>query len=433
MTGSPLGENPVSEDAPELEPLPHLEPISTGEPTLSPVLPATLLADSMLSDDAKSPRSTQIGSEDIVPTVINESAKDESTDRDLNNKETTPANELTITKSSNSEEDASEFESFVDPAILESTHDQSSQSKEVSSEKDKPEEPKIDSAASDTKDDSSPIKGLDDAQLIAERAMSAPLQTDSPPSGAKTAPQSLFPVSPLPEQPAKQPTLSAPSTAGLEKKRDLGEAKALPSAPAQTTVTGPSEAKTAPSATASTTVTGPSSTPKVPKGESKVSSWIKTKVLRRASKPVKPEASVLAQSSNPTADTAPPATYQDDPSSTISGNKLPDRDVNPAPKEPRADNEAIAEAPSDIASRKDVPDAEQQHDKASSISSLSTEDWTRGRSEIRREETNVSQSEDYEEARDHFDSQDLAPPTAFKETTRVSDSPVRDSKFLEDL
>ena len=81
-----------------------------------------------------------------------------------------------------------------------------------------------------------------------------------------------------------------------------------------------------------------------------------------------------------------------------------------------------------------VPPRQRREQSSSpSISSISSDEDTRGRSAIRREETESSHDDEFEEALDHFDEEALAPPTALAEVGRVSGSPVRDSKFQEIL
>ena len=74
--------------------------------------------------------------------------------------------------------------------------------------------------------------------------------------------------------------------------------------------------------------------------------------------------------------------------------------------------------------------AARDHSSSPSISSVSSDEDTRGRSTMRREGT--ESGDEFEEALDHFDEEALAPPKPLGDG-RVGGSPVRDSKFQEIL
>lgn len=184
------------------------------------------------------------------------------------------------------------------------------------------------------------------------------------------------------------------------------------------------------------TTVSSTATPKSPKSESKVSSWLKTKFSRRSSKPAKPEISgpIKSSSSNfvasgtSTASTTEEIERRRDDSSPkdvakaeVGGPILEEEEGGKASE--RGSHKAL-----------ETENPRSRNHSLSLVSSLSDED-TRGRSDQRQEETSSSrgEGEEFEEARDHFDTEGLNPPTALKNFGRGSDSPVRDSRFQEDL
>lgn len=94
---------------------------------------------------------------------------------------------------------------------------------------------------------------------------------------------------------------------------------------------------------------------------------------------------------------------------------------------------ALVHRPADLG---DIESSFMPHgDRLSDVSSLSSDDETRGRSRAKRvlsDDTVMSSESDFEEARDHFDS-DLAPPPTFAADINNArkGSPARDSKFVE--
>ncbi|KAI4236512.1 MAG: hypothetical protein LQ349_002499 [Xanthoria aureola] len=223
----------------------------------------------------------------------------------------------------------------------------------------------------------------------------------------------------------------------------------------------PSTAAKPPAATTETTVTGPPPPQRHLKGEGKVSSWFKNK-LRRSSKPGKPESSKTgapevvgserafvggASLTNPTS----ASKSSTDPSKDDSI-----REVAIASKPDSGDTAATVSTTSgpvttpDIAPSGTNNDHEElyavstkEHQKkrsrsSSPVSSLSSDEGEhpRGRSQLRREVTGSEGNGDdeFEEARDHFETERLSPPAPLKDTVgRASNSPVRDSKFSEAL
>ncbi|KAL9605070.1 MAG: hypothetical protein Q9219_000004 [cf. Caloplaca sp. 3 TL-2023] len=223
----------------------------------------------------------------------------------------------------------------------------------------------------------------------------------------------------------------------------------------------------APAATTETTVTGPAPVQKQSKGEGKVSSWLKNK-LRRSSKPAKPDSSKADRSdsannekgfvggANLTAATSA-SKSSPDPSKDGSVREVAmvgkTTNVGPAATSPNPAFPAEV-APGNLQTRSDDDDDDDDDDlyaastqepkpkgsrSSSPVSSLSSDEGEhpRGRSQLRREITGSDENggeQEFEEARDHFETEQLAPPAPLKDTLgRASDSPVRDSKFSEDL
>ncbi|KAL8956244.1 MAG: hypothetical protein Q9183_006367 [Haloplaca sp. 2 TL-2023] len=107
------------------------------------------------------------------------------------------------------------------------------------------------------------------------------------------------------------------------------------------------------------------------------------------------------------------------------------------------DNDLYAASTKDKGPTAPEPQQQQQEGRSRSsspVSSLSSDEGEhpRGRSQLRREVTGSEENngnggnEEFEEARDTFETEKLAPPAPLKES-RASDSPIRDSKFSEDL
>lgn len=280
-----------------------------------------------------------------------------------------------------------------------------------------------------------------DATQIAERVLSAPV-TD--PSEEITVPI------PKPDGPASntaQPTIISPPLAS--------ESAATEPKPA-----GPIHQPIGlPAATTETTVTGPTPTQRQPRGEGKVSSWIKNK-LRRSSKPGKPAiskpvpiedasnekafvggANLAAATSTTKSGTDPgsvsevamvgkPSLNVPNATSTTTSTSAEIAPVVPTESE---DDDLYA------ASTQGKGKEKRRSRSSSPVSSLSSDEGEhpRGRSQLRREVTDSDENggeQEFEEAKDHFETEVLAPPAPLKNTVgRASDSPVRDSIFKEDL
>ena len=252
----------------------------------------------------------------------------------------------------------------------------------------------------------------------------------------------------------------------------------------------PIAATTTPVATTETTVSGPSTSPK-PKETKGVSSWLKTKFGRRSSKATKSEnVAVPADTKDKgfvggASLTAPETSV---PSSDRGDSSM--HEVAMAGKQPASDPATTAPALTPIVSPNDddlysasthshkgLGGVQGQSTSSPSISSLSSDEDTRGRSAIPRDREPLNQAEflkselesgqhvdpdlvpgkqidpalldrhekgqsssgggaeEFEEARDTFDSEKLSPPEkgVVGGLGRGSDSPARDSKFMEDL
>lgn len=189
--------------------------------------------------------------------------------------------------------------------------------------------------------------------------------------------------------------------------------------------------------TTHTTATGPQTSPASPKGDSKVSSWLKNKFSRRASKARKPEVMPTAEGGSSKAVGSGAAEKGLVASATSDdGHESSVREVAMAGRQGSrgSDEGGAAEEDDDHHPATGVKaGGKARRRSTSSVSSLSSHGETgRGRSDLRRADTVSSHGEEFEEARDHFDEK-LAPPHTFGTVGRVSDSPVRDSRFQEDL
>ena len=284
-----------------------------------------------------------------------------------------------------------------------------------------------------------PVRDLDHAELVASHVFSAPIVNDEPPQVPDISPLGTL------EQAAAVPLPTAEHPNSTASKAEIEPSTMTkPTTLAKPTMyTKPVTSGIAPAPTTQTTITGPASTLKEPKGESKVSSWLKSKLsASRNSKPAKPvdtqETSLKGNSkdksfvggvnlTNPSAasnSSLDPAT-----SSSV-------REVAMAGRQPAAVLHRPADDDDELYAASEPQSHSRHRDRSSSspsISSVSSDEDTRGRPMIRREETESSRAEEFEEALDHFDEEALAPPAALAEVGRVGGSPVRDSKFQEIL
>ena len=270
-------------------------------------------------------------------------------------------------------------------------------------------------------------------------------------------------VTALPTETENPPVVTEPSTVTKHETPVVTRvAPAILAATTETTVSGPSTSKSAKD-----------------KDSGKVSSWLKTKFSRRASKPAKPESTTA-----PTAVkekgfvvganlTGPDAsnTSSDHGDSSMREVAMAGKDTAPTTTEaplvsPTANDDLYSASTRSPHTGPTAAGALHRGSLSSaSISSLSSDEDTRGRSVIPREREPITQDqfvheeiekghvdptltrhamesesstgggEEFEEARDTFDTEKLSPPAAgfIGGTGRKSDSPARDSKFQEDL
>ena len=239
---------------------------------------------------------------------------------------------------------------------------------------------------------------------------------------------------------------------------------------------------TIPVATTETTVSGPSTSKSAKdKDTGKVSSWLKTKFSRRASKPAKPEPTSAPVESKEKGFVGGASLTGTDASNTSSDHgessmrevAMAGKDIAPPtteapPVSPTAQDDLYSASTRNLPTGPTATGALQRESLSSaSISSLSSdEDTRRGRSAIPRErepithnqfvrdetdkghidpaltgraeeasESSTGGGDEFEETRDTFDTEKLSPPAAgiLGGTERKSDSPARDSKFSEDL
>ena len=265
------------------------------------------------------------------------------------------------------------------------------------------------------------------AEEIVERVFAAPVTTSSDEVKVPDLPATVI-------APSSEPEGAKPS-----------DANTTPESTKETTPTKPVEQRIAPPpiAVASTTHSPPAS-PKQEHG-TKLTSWLKNKLHRgsgsKSSQPtieetLKPMPESSKNATAPAASATAPATSTSQTPSSV-------REVAMAGRQDNAST--VAQAP-------------KSRSRSTSISSLSNDepttlaqsqaepslvgggDTSRGRSESRQlEKLSTATSgegereEDFEEAKDHFDAEKLPLPLPSFAKGRVAESPVRDSKFVENL
>lgn len=236
-----------------------------------------------------------------------------------------------------------------------------------------------------------PIAAVGNAEEIAERVVSAPVISPSDPIPALEIPVASSNLAS--EEPSQPPTST----------KELSGSKSRIAA-------------------------SPQRSPTSPKGDSKVKSWLKGKFSRRASKTPKTEARET-ESSKPSVGNAV-LTRPSGSESSLDRRDSSVREVALAGRQDSGTDTQGVEGGLYSASEDGGKGKAVKPNSSPSISSLSSDgDDGRGRSDRRRSSSSLA--DEFEEARDTFDEK-LAPPT-FGSVGRASDSPVRDSKFLEDL
>lgn len=332
--------------------------------------------------------------------------------------------------------------------------------------------PSVDPMDSDDEELRRPLRTnlVEEVKLQAEEEKRASMLADEKRKSALDKEAGMMPSSgfaglsdaePATSKPVDASDVSSPSPEGLTSANVEPVAKTKPVEPLNRRIVPPA-------ATTETTVTGPQPAQKHPKGEGKVSSWLKSK-LRRSSKPAKPESSRVdaaesasnekgfvgganltgatstsKSSTDPSKDGSvrevamvgkPSANAPGTTSATITS----PAEVGPGVTLP-ADSDNEVDDDNDLyAASTQEHKLDQRSRSSSPVSALSSDEGEhpRGRSQLRREVTGSDENDgeqEFEEARDHFETEQLAPPVPLKDTIgRGSDSPVRDSKFSEDL
>lgn len=261
-----------------------------------------------------------------------------------------------------------------------------------------------------------------------------------------------------------------------------------PDAPVAARIAPLITAASPPAATTETTVSGPSATSKSKEGKG-VSSWLKSK-LRRSSKPTKPESTKSPTDSKEKGFvgganlTAPDISNADSDhgDSSVREVAMAGKQTNtasvPEPSPVVSPNEEELYSASTHSNKPAGVAAQRQSSSSPSISSLSSDEDTRGRSNIPRDRQPLTQheflaeelksgehvdpslvpgehvdpallskqrstaesssgaaGEEFEEAKDTFDAERLSPPdtSVMGDKARKSDSPARDSRFIEEL
>ncbi|KAL8807503.1 MAG: hypothetical protein Q9182_000668 [Xanthomendoza sp. 2 TL-2023] len=286
-----------------------------------------------------------------------------------------------------------------------------------------------------------------DASKVAERVFSSPIADPSDdithPISNPDATSSTTTTEPTTASPLVAPK---PAPAISKEIAPLGERVGLPTAATETTVTAQPAQKQA-------------------KSEGKVSSWFRNK-LRRSSKPAKPESSKASENmagtektfvggaslTNPTGTSKSSTDHSKDGSvrevamvgKSDAGKPTAAPHTTTTTSEPPATAATAKATGSDdedndddlyAASTREEQPTQLRSRHSSPVSSLSSDEGEhpRGRSQLRREVTGDEDAEEeFEEARDHFETEKLEPPAPLRET-RAGDSPVRDSKFHEVL
>ena len=180
--------------------------------------------------------------------------------------------------------------------------------------------------------------------------------------------------------------------------------------------------------TTKTSESGPPLETKSPKDES-IATWLKSKFSRRTSKPAKPDNQDLQDAgANPQASdaahTAAVAEFK-------GGSTTHNRDDNSAVYEVVVGGNDTAKG-ANKKSTKFGPGLVSDPNN-SNHSVLASGEKIEGRPKFIRAETGSSVGEEFEEAQDHFDSEQLAPPAISQVIGRGSSSPIRDSRFQENL
>lgn len=180
--------------------------------------------------------------------------------------------------------------------------------------------------------------------------------------------------------------------------------------------------------TTRTTASGPPLEPNPPKDDS-IASWLKSKFTRRTSKPAKPDAQDTPHvgANGQVKDAAHAALVAE----LKVGSNAHNADDNSSLLEVIM----VGSDPGKYENNKSTKfGTEIVSDPDNSKHSVSaSEEKAKRRPKFIRAETGSTVGEEFEEARDHFDSENLAPPAFSQVAGRGSSSPIRDSRFQENL
>lgn len=180
--------------------------------------------------------------------------------------------------------------------------------------------------------------------------------------------------------------------------------------------------------TTKTTVSGPPLEPTSPKDDT-IASWLKSKFSRRTSKPAKPDGQDLQDVG------ASPQVLDAAHTAVVAKLKVGSNTHNADDNSSLLEVVMVGNDAAKCANNKSTKfGTELVPDPDNSKHSVSvSEEKVKGRPKFIRAETGSSVGEEFEEARDHFDSEKLAPPAFSQVADRGSSSPIRDSRFQENL
>lgn len=180
--------------------------------------------------------------------------------------------------------------------------------------------------------------------------------------------------------------------------------------------------------TTRTTVSGPPLEPNPPKDDT-IASWLKLKFTRRTSKPAKPDTQDLQDvgANGQVKDAAHTALVAE----LKVGSNTHNADDNSSLLEVITVGSDASKCENNKSTKFGTEIGSDPDNSKHSVSAR--EEKAKGRPKFIRAETGSTVGEEFEEARDHFDSENLAPPAFSQVAGRGSSSPIRDSRFQENL
>lgn len=180
--------------------------------------------------------------------------------------------------------------------------------------------------------------------------------------------------------------------------------------------------------TTRSTVSVPALEPNEPKDDS-IASWLKSKFTRRTSKPAKSEAQDLQDIGANCQ--VKDATHSAVVSELKEGSNTQNADENSSLLNVIVVGNDAAKCENNKSTKLGTGIFLDSDNSKHSYSA--SEGKAKGRPKFIRAETGSSVGEEFEEARDHFESENLAPPAFSQVVGRGSSSPIRDSRFQENL